>query len=314
LPPNFQQQPQGFRLPSPNQPQAPGAIRPPLVPNVRPLVNPQQAPNIRNLPPQQPPIRGPAPLIQNPQQFRPPPQQIPLQQQQGFPPRPPFVPDQQFRPQVPLQQRPPEPQKIIRPPPPGQNNNNNSNMMAEINREKTFTANNNGEQQQSVDDDDDDVVVGRMNTPQSKNGQKPVDSYGKGVPRRESEQSIPSRPASGLGSHQSVSPEPRSPGAMQQQQQQQQFINNNRPGDFTNEVQRPAMRQSPEDMNRSKMPPNIQSNLPFTKPNMLETEVRKGAQDMKKSVELDLGRPVTFQSTKHHSPSKIVHDFVLFFL
>jgi hypothetical protein len=184
-------------------------------------------------------------------------------------------------------------------------------MMAEINREKTFTANNNNNgEQQSVDDDDDDVVVGRLNTPQSKNGQKPVDSYGKGgVPR---EQSIPSRPASGLGSHQSVSPEPRSPSAIQQQQQQ--FNNNNRPGDF-NEVQRPAMRQSPEDMNRSKVPPNIQNNLPFTKPNLMETaDMRKGAQDMKKSVELDLGRPVTFQSAKHHSPSKIVHDFLFFFL
>lgn len=322
------------------------------------MINPQQQPLIRNLPPQQgqpvPQVRPPV----NPQ-FRPP--------QQGFPPRQSFVPpqpqvdlqQQQFRPQVPLQ-RPPEPQKIIRPSLPPQQQSG-GNMMAEMNREKTFTTNNS---EQSIEDDDDDVVVGRLTTPQSRNGQKPVESFAKeqiqqprpvvAPPpldnrRRESVQSIPSRPPSGLGSNQSASPEPRSPGL------QQQFnSNNNRPdqinrqgGDYVRDtsdyerVQRPMpppqQRQSPEELNRAKIPPQpvqvpppqkppvtahqqptIQDHLPFMKPNLISSEppiqippqqeVRKPqpVQNVRKNVELDLGKPM--ESLKnHHSPSKNVH-------
>lgn len=370
------QQPINF----PPQNQQP-VIRPPLVPNVRPLINPQQQP-IRNLPPQQgqqvPQVRPPV----NPQQFRPPPSQQQQQSQQGFPPRQPYAPpqpdQQQYRPQVPLQ-RQPEPQKIIRPSlPPQQQQQSGGNMMAEINREKTFTTNNNSEQ--SIDDDDDDVVVGRMNTPQNRNGQKPVESFAKenvqqqqpqvrAVPppidtrRRESVQSIPSRPPSGLGSNNSASPEPRSPGL------QQQFnSNNNRPeqinrndmsrGDYmrdTNDYERvqrpmppPQQRQSPEDMNRPKVPqqpiqmppqkppvsavhqqPTIQDHLPFMKPNLMSPEppqqkqqqnvvqppppvqeMRKPPpmQNVKKHVDLDLGKPMDPQSVKNRPPpSKNVH-------
>lgn len=359
------QQPTNF----PPQNQQP-AIRPPLVPNVRPLINPQnpqQAP-IRNLPPQQPqtgqPIRPPINPA-NPQ-FRP-----PAPQQQGFPPRqtfapPPQVDQPQYRPQVPLQ-RPPEPQKIIRPSLPPQQSG--GNMMTEINREKTFTTNNN---EQSIDDDDDDVVVGRMTTPQSRNGQKPVESFGKeniqAQPRpviappsndnrrRESVQSIPSRPPSGLGSNQSVSPEPRSPGL----QQQFNSNNNNRPdtinrqgGDYVRDtsdyerVQRPMpqpqQRQSPEEMNRQKIPqqpvqmppqkppvtsahqqPTIQDHLPFMKPNLInaeppqqnvivqqapQQEVRKPqpVQNARKTVDLDLSKPIDSKSSKNHSLSKNDH-------
>lgn len=355
--PNYQQQQQSYRLPSPGQQQPSNLqqqppIRPPLAPNIRPLINPQQVPNIRNLPPQQQQVR---PNLQ----FRPP-QQLPAQQQ-GFPPRLPFQqPDlqQQFRPQVPLQRqpRPPIPPSVA---PQLQSSNN---MMAEMNREKTFTTNNNGGGgggEQSFEDDDDDVVVGRLNTPQNKNGQKPVEPQGvkenvqtqrqviapiPEVRRRESVQSIPSRPPSGLGSNhsnQSASPEPKSPGVIPQQQQ---FNNNNRPeqinrtdmnrqGDNMRDsndyerVQRPMsqmpsqQRQSPEDMNRSKVPvqpPTIQDHLPFTKPNLIasepplrkEPEVRKPAptvSDMKKPIDLDLAKSANLQSSKINSPSKKVH-------
>lgn len=240
--------------------------------------------------------------------------------------------------------------------------------MAEINREKTFTTNNSNNEQ-SIEDDDDDVVVGRLTTPQSRNGQKPVENIQPQRPavappmadnrRRESVQSIPSRPPSGLGSNQSASPEPRSPGL------QQQFnSNNNRPdqinrndmrsGDYVRDtsdyerVQRPIpptqQRQSPEEMNRAKVPPQpvqmppqkppvstahqqptIQDHLPFMKPNLISSEppqqptvaqppppiqeVRKPPmQNARKTVELDLGKPIDSQSKKFQQlPSKNVH-------
>lgn len=370
--PNYQQQQQNYRLPSPGQQQQQQQpsnlqqqqppIRPPLAQNVRPLINPQQAPNIRNLPPQQQQQPQQVQQVRPNPQFRPPQQQLPAQQQ-GFPPRLPFQqPDlqqQQFRPQVPQQvplQRQPRPPLPVAAP----QIQSSNNMMAEMNREKTFTTNNNnGGSEQSIDDDDDDVVVGRLNTPQNKNGQKPVESQGvkenaplqrpviapiPEVRRRESVQSIPSRPASGLGSNhsnQSASPEPKSPGVIQQQQ----FNTNNRPeqinrtdmnrqGDNMRDsndyerVQRPSIsqmppqqRQSPEDMNRSKVPvqpPTIQDHLPFMKPNLVaseaplrkEQEVRKPAptvSDMKKPIDLDLAKAANLQSSKINSPSKKVH-------
>lgn len=80
--------------------------------------------------------------------------------------------------------------------------------MMEINRERTFTTN-----EGSMDDDDNDVVVGRMTTPQAR---PPIIQSAKQAPvqapimqRRESVQSIPSRPPSGMGSNHSQSPEPR---------------------------------------------------------------------------------------------------------
>lgn len=320
-------------------------------------------PNIRNLPPQQQQQQQARPNLQ----FRPQ-QQLPPQQP-GFPPRLPFQPpdlqqQQQFRPQVPLQRQPRPP---IPPPAVAPQFQSNSNMMAEMNREKTFTTNNNNGGEQSFEDDDDDVVVGRLNTPQNKNGQKPVEPQGvkENVPpprpviapipevrRRESVQSIPSRPPSGLGSNhsnQSASPEPKSPAGVMQQQQQQQFNSNNRPeqinrtdmnrqGDNMRDssdyerVQRPMsqmppqQRQSPEDMNRSKVPvqpPTMQDHLPFTKPNLKasepptmrkEQEVRKPAppptvSDMKKPIDLDLAaKTANLQSTKINTPSsKNVH-------
>lgn len=142
---------------------------------------------------------------------------------------------QQFRPQqlpTNLQRQPVPEQKFIRNPVPPQN----QNMMAEMNRERTFTTSHEGSM-----DDDDDVVVGRMVTPQARPNvsQKPVENYDQRpnmqqqqqqpptqqqrpiqqplqqplqqpmMQRRESVQSIPSRPPSGMGSNNSQSPEPR---------------------------------------------------------------------------------------------------------
>lgn len=275
---------QGYRLPTaaptsyqPN-PQAQPVIRPPPInPGIRQVINPNQPPPIRNpIPPttnqpirlpinpnqQQQPLFRPAPAQQQ-QQFQRPtfPNQVPIDQQQQQ--------QQQYRPPAPqsqpinLQRQPiPEP-KIIRNPPPTLSNQN----MTEISRERTFTASN-----EMSADDDDDVVVGRMVTPQRPViNSKPVENYeirarenvqqpmmqqqppprpvAQQVPpppmqRRESVQSIPSRPASGLGSNHSQSPEPRmnavpqlpmnqpqqhqqqfQPAPPPQQQQQQQFVN-----------------------------------------------------------------------------------------
>lgn len=271
-------------------PQAQPVIRPPPAhpnPNVRQPINPNQPPLIRNVQPSNQPVRPPIPVNPNPNQqpqFRPPP---PQQQQQQFQ-RPNFQnqgPDeqqqqQQFRPQGPpvnLQRQPVPEQKIIRNPPPPQQN---PNMMTEINRERTFTASHEG----SVDDDD-DVVIGRMVTPQIRPviTSKPIENYEQrpreNVPipmqqpmqqqpmqqrpipppmmqRRESVQSIPSRPQSGLGSNHSQSPEPRmnpmSPSGMPpvilQQQQQQYRMDGNR--NIPNEMSR----QSPSNYDHAREP------------------------------------------------------------
>lgn len=190
---------------------------------------------------QQQPLFRPAPPQQQ-QQFQRPafPNQVPIDQQQQ---------QQQYRPPAPqsqpinLQRQPiPEP-KIIRNPPPTLSNQN----MTEISRERTFTTSN-----EVSADDDDDVVVGRMVTPQRPViNSKPVENYeirarenvqppmmqqqpprpvAQPAPppmqRRESVQSIPSRPPSGLGSNHSQSPEPRMnavPQLPMNQPQQQQF-------------------------------------------------------------------------------------------
>lgn len=269
----------------------------------------QQKSNIRNFPPSQQPQYRQGPPLGVQQGY----QQAPRQAFVTQPPpqRPAVVPEQK----VPLQKTY---QSY-----PQQQPQQQASMMAEMSREKTFTTgsnnnNNNGnisnEHSMSMDDDDDDVVVGRMNTPQSKNGQKSVESHdtrpmsGKeniqpqmrtqpaashqvvsspqpvqqpaDIKRRESVQSIPSRPPSGLGSNNSVSPEQRmSPNPPIQQQHQQyrppsQADNhqlNRQPHDYVRDMidhergQRPPsahQRQSPEDMNIPKIPPSTQSQLP----------------------------------------------------
>ncbi|XP_070502931.1 transcription factor SPT20 homolog, partial [Chironomus tepperi] len=354
--PNYQpqqQQQQNYRPSSGQQPQSqsnypnqPPGIRPPLVPNIRPLNNqqpqhPQQQSNIRNLPPSHIQSQQGQQQQQQQQQYRPAP---PPGAQQGYqqPPRQTFVSQSSLEQQQPPQQQqyrqqPPQrpavvpEQKIQQQRNPQHQNQPMShpptNMMAEINREKTFTTatnnNNNEPHSLSMDDDDDDVVVGRMTTPQSKNGHKPVETYdtrpmsGKenvqpqmrpqpvpqaapapqtvpvqqpvpapvpvpqqvhhqqqaDMKRRESVQSIPSRPQSALGSNQSVSPEPRmSPNPPQQQPYRppSQADSNRQHNDYVRDTndydrgQRPMsnvpppsahQRQSPEDMHRPKMPP-----------------------------------------------------------
>lgn len=139
----------------------------------------QQAPQQRPQAPQQ-------------QQFQRPniPYQVPLDHPQARMQAPPVALNRQ---QVPLNRQPPPQQNI--------------NMM-EINRERTFTTN-----EGSMDDDDNDVVVGRMNTPQARpqiiQSAKQAPVQAPIMQRRESVQSIPSRPPSGMGSNHSQSPEPR---------------------------------------------------------------------------------------------------------
>lgn len=229
-----QQQQAGYRQPAPGShqqvPQGQPVFRPPQVNPGTVFTNPEHQPPVRNIQPivNQQPIR---PAL-NQQQFRPGPppqlQQIPPHQKQGPPQQqqaPP--PQQQFqRPNFPYQapldhpqnrmqappvalqrQQVPDPTKIIRHAPPQQNMNT-----AEINRERTFTTN-----EGSMDDDDNDVVVGRMTTPQARpppmqsTKQAPIQAPIQPpiMQRRESVQSIPSRPPSGMGSNQSQSPEPR---------------------------------------------------------------------------------------------------------
>jgi hypothetical protein len=219
---NYQQNP---------TPQAQPLIRPPVNPGIRQGINPnQQQPPIRNITPiTGQPIRPP--LNPNQPQFRPPPQQQQQFQRPNFPNQVPLEQQPQFRPQAPpinLQRQPIPEQKIIR--------NQNPNMMSEINRERTFTTSHEGSREASMDDDD-DVVVGRMVTPQMRPvapdqrppmGNVPVPvqmQQQRPMPppqlqRRESQQSIPSRPPSGLGSNNSQSPEPRMNPPMPVQQQQ----------------------------------------------------------------------------------------------
>ena len=285
------QQQQGYRLPTAGQgnfpPNQQPIIRPqgPQVNNggVRQVINPNQPPLIRNNIPQtpnNPSVRLPITQQQQPQQFRPPPPQ--QQQQQQFQ-RPQFqVPldqqQQQFRPQQPpinLQRQPVPEQKFIRNPLPPQN----QNMMAEINRERTFTTSHEGSM-----DDDDDVVIGRMVTPQARPNltpQKPVESYDQRsniqqqqqqppmpqqrpvqqsqqpmqqpmMQRRESVQSIPSRPPSGMGSNNSQSPEPRTspmpPQNVMPSNIQQNRVENNR--NVPNEMNR----QSPSNYEYARDP------------------------------------------------------------
>lgn len=266
----MQQQQQSYRLPAAGQGSFPPNPQPVIRPQVnnggvRQVINPNQPPLIRagtQQPTSNQPIRPP--IVQQQQQFRPPP---PPQQQQFQ--RPPYqVPldqqqhqQQQFRPQQPpvnIQRQPVPEQKFIRNPLPPQN----QNMMAEMNRERTFTTSHEGSIQGSMDDDD-DVVIGRMVTPQARPNinQKPIDNYEQRpnvlqqqqqppmpqqrpvqqpmqqpmMQRRESVQSIPSRPPSGMGSNNSQSPEPRvSPMPPQNmmpsniQPHQQNRIDNNR--------------------------------------------------------------------------------------
>lgn len=309
--PNYQpqqQQQQGYRLPTagqpnyqPQNPQAQPVIRPPGNPVIRQVINPNQPPPIRNIPPlSNQPIRPPINPLQQQQpqqQFRPPPPQqfqrptfqAPQEQQ----------PQQLYRPVAPpinAQRQPIPEQKVIRNPPPSQN----LNMMSEINRERTFTTSH----EPSLDDDD-DVVVGRMVTPQARPviNSKPVENYEQrpmmgaretvqppmqppqrpmpsqpppqtaAMQRRESVQSIPSRPPSGLGSNNSQSPEPRmNPNPqtnVQPPQQQQQFANRMDPGNrnIQNEMSRPSpnndyARDITEPSERVQRPMNQMPNVP----------------------------------------------------
>jgi hypothetical protein len=159
----------------------------------------------------------------------------------------PILPEsqQQYRPQVPLQRHiGTEQQKNQNPLALPQ-----QSLMSEMSREKTFTANNNENsllmESNDDDDDDDDVVVGRMaSTSQNRTIQKSNenleqrninqkessiissqnahlvqqqsarDSNNRPAPmnemrRKESFQSIPSRPSSGMENKNPLSPEPR---------------------------------------------------------------------------------------------------------
>lgn len=301
---------QAYRLPTAGQtgyqqnPPVQPVIRPPVNPGVRQIINSNLPPQVRNIPPSSnQPIRPP--IIPNQQQqFRPPPPQQPQQQFQqrpSFPPnqvpldqKPQYRPPQQAPPVHLQRQQIPE-QKIIRHPPPLQN----PVTMSEINRERTFTASN----EVSVDDDD-DVVVGRMVTPQARPSvvSKPVENYEQRpmsgardvqqpmmqqqpqqqprpmppqaapmMQRRESVQSIPSRPPSGLGSNNSQSPEPRMnpvPQAMpmnvQPPMQQQPYVNRsemNRQSPSNYDYTREPMEAS-DRVERVQRPVNQPNNVP----------------------------------------------------
>lgn len=213
----LQQQQQDYRLPTSGShqqaPQGQPVFRPPLVNPGTITTNPDQHPPIRNIQPiaNQQPVRPPL----NQPQFRPGPppqlqQQAPQQQQFQRPNFPYQVPldhpqnRMQGAPVILQRQQAPD-QKIIRHAAPQQSMN-----MTEINRERTFTTN-----EGSMDDDDNDVVVGRITTPQARppviqsQNTKQAPTQAPIMQRRESVQSIPSRPPSGMGSNQSQSPEPR---------------------------------------------------------------------------------------------------------
>lgn len=278
--PNYQpqqqptaQQQQNYRLPAgqnnyqQNPATAQPVIRPPVSnPGVRQVINPNQSPPVRNIPPinSQPlPIRPPINPSQQPQ-YRPPPPQQQQFQRPNFPNQVPLE-QPQFRPQLP-QVRPPP----IRNPVPVPN----TNMMSEINREKTFTTSH-----EASLDDDDDVVVGRMVTPQARPvmNTKPAENFDQrprettqqvmppqqvprpvqppapmpSLQRRESVQSIPSRPPSGLGSNNSQSPEPRFNPAPAPTQSHQVYSNRMEPGNRNpNEMNR----QSPNNYEHSRDP------------------------------------------------------------
>lgn len=209
----LQQQQPAYRLPTSGSQQVlqgQPVFRPPLVNPATLLTNPDQQTAVRNIQPiaNQQPIRPPL----NQQQFRPAPpfqlQQAPPQQQFQRPNFPYQVPldhpqNRMQAPPVILQRQQAPDQKIIRHIVPQQSMN-----MAEINRERTFTTN-----EGSMDDDDNDVVVGRITTPRARPSVMQNTKQAPAPPpimqRRESVQSIPSRPPSGMGSNHSQSPEPR---------------------------------------------------------------------------------------------------------